>query len=157
MNPEQRRQLMARFRAKDTKPEVLVRRALHHAGRRFRLHVESLPGRPDIVMPRDRTVVMVHGCFWHAHEGCPTARLPSTKPEFWRAKFAANQARDARVAAELQALGWRVVTIWECEARSPTLAQRLVDEGLVCCTKSDVDGSMEVQNVRRRPIVCDEG
>ena len=131
MDPEARRKLMARFRGKDTKPEVLVRRALHRAGRRFRLHRRDLPGRPDIVLPRDRTVVMVHGCFWHAHEGCPDARVPKSRPDFWRAKFATNKARDARVKSELEALGWRVITLWECEAKASRLHDRLTDLGLI--------------------------
>lgn len=115
LSDTERRALMARFRGRDTKPEVLVRQSLHRLGRRFRLHRRDLPGRPDIVLPRDRTAIFVHGCFWHAHEGCPSARVPKTKPEFWAAKFAGNRARDARVTAELEAMGWRVVTLWECE------------------------------------------
>lgn len=131
MNPQDRQRLMARFRSKDTEPEVLVRRALHRAGRRFRLHRKDLPGKPDIVLPRDRTVVMVHGCFWHAHEGCSIARVPKTRPEFWRAKFDANKARDKRSQAALEELGWRVVIIWECEARSPNLPSLLQELGLL--------------------------
>ena len=131
MLPDERRGLMARFRAKDTKPEILVRRALHRHGRRFRLHRRDLPGTPDIVLPRDRMAILVHGCFWHAHEGCALSRVPRTKPEFWREKFERNRARDARVSAELTALGWRVVTIWECEARSDDLDAILEGHGLL--------------------------
>ena len=131
LDASQRRALMARFKPKDTKPELLVRRALHAAGRRFRIHAKHLPGKPDIVMARDRTVVMVHGCFWHAHGGCPTARVPATRPGFWRAKFDANRARDRRNEEALEALGWRVVTIWECEAKGEGLAQLLYRKGLV--------------------------
>lgn len=127
----ERRALMGRFRGRDTKPELLVRRALHRLGRRFRLHRRDLPGRPDIVLSRDRTVVFVHGCFWHAHEGCPAARVPKTKPDFWAAKFADNRARDARVEAELAALGWRVVTLWECDVRGGNLDALLRSRGLV--------------------------
>ncbi|WP_274602292.1 very short patch repair endonuclease [Sphingomonas sp. CFBP 13733] len=136
MNAEQRRRLMSRFRSKDTKPEVLVRKALHHAGRRFRLHVKDLPGKPDIVLRKDRTVVMVHGCFWHQHEGCSVARLPKSNPDFWREKFALNRGRDVRVQKELEQLGWRVVTIWECEAKSPGLAQLLTRLGLVSADRA---------------------
>jgi len=131
MNAEQRKRLMARFRSKDTKPEVLVRRALHRAGRRFRIHVKELPGRPDIVLPKDRTVVMVHGCFWHGHEGCSVARLPKSNTEFWQEKLTTNRARDQRVEGELQQLGWRTVVIWECEAKSPDLSELLSQLGLI--------------------------
>jgi len=131
LDPEKRRALMARFRGKDTKPEILVRRALHAAGRRFRLHAKNLPGRPDIVLPRDRTIIMVHGCFWHAHDGCPIARVPATRREFWEAKFDANRERDRRNADALASMGWRVVTIWECEARSASLEDLLASEGLI--------------------------
>lgn len=139
LDPEARRALMTRFRGKDTKPEILVRRALHAAGRRFRLHAKDLPGKPDIVLPRDRTVVFVHGCFWHAHEGCAVARVPRSQPDYWRAKFDANRARDRRNAEELERLGWRVVTIWECEARSPSLAKIIDQHRLVSGTlKNDL-------------------
>lgn len=131
MQPDERRKLMARFRSKDTKPEILVRRALHRRGRRFRLHRKDLPGTPDIVLPRDRTAVLVHGCFWHAHEGCPLAHVPKSKPDFWKEKFTKNIARDARVEAELVALGWKVITIWECEARSEGLEDILEEHGLL--------------------------
>ncbi|WP_281174969.1 very short patch repair endonuclease [Sphingomonas changbaiensis] len=131
MSPDQRRRLMARFRGKDTKPEILVRRALHAAGRRFRLHRGDLPGKPDIALPRDRTVVFVHGCFWHGHRDCSIARLPKTQPLFWAQKFEQNQARDERVRAALTALGWRVIVIWECEAKSDHLSELLVQHGLI--------------------------
>lgn len=131
LDDDQRRALMARFRGKNTKPEILVRRALHAAGRRFRLHSSSLPGSPDIVMAKDRTVILVHGCFWHAHEGCGIARTPAARKEFWEAKFKANRERDKRVIAALQELGWRVVVIWECEAKSDDLKRRLTKEGLI--------------------------
>lgn len=138
LDPEQRRLLMGRFRSADTKPEILVRKALHAAGRRFRLHVRELPGRPDIVMRKDRCVVLVHGCFWHSHQNCPIARVPKTQSQFWEDKFATNKARDARVASELERLGWRVIVIWECEARSSTLNDRLSMLGLV--------GPREIEN-----------
>jgi DNA mismatch endonuclease (patch repair protein) len=131
VDPEKRRALMARFRSKDTKPEMVVRRALHAAGRRFRLHVKDLPGRPDIVLPRDRTVILIHGCFWHAHAGCSTARVPLSKPEFWQAKFAATKERDQRNAEALLTLGWRVIVIWECEALSASLPKLLASYRLI--------------------------
>lgn len=122
---------MSRFRGKDTNPELRVRQALHSAGKRFRLHVRNLPGCPDIVLRKHRIVIMVHGCFWHAHQGCRIAHIPRTRREFWCAKFEANRARDERTKSELETLGWKVVTIWECEAKSSALTQRLLDEGLV--------------------------
>jgi DNA mismatch endonuclease (patch repair protein) len=106
---------MRSVKGKDTAPELAVRRYLHAAGIRFRLHVASLPGRPDIVAPRRRTVVFVHGCFWHGHD-CVHGRVQAkTNTEFWAEKIAANRARDSRTSAALRALGWHVETIWECE------------------------------------------
>lgn len=127
----ERKALMTRFRGRDTKPELLVRRALHRLGRRFRLHRRDLPGTPDIVLPRDRTIIFVHGCFWHAHEECSIARMPKTKPDFWVAKFASNRARDARVKAELEEMGWRVVVLWECHIKVRGLDNLLRSQGLV--------------------------
>lgn len=109
---------MARIRGKDTKPELLVRRALHARGLRYRLHVRALPGRPDMVFPKHRAVILVHGCFWHGHD-CSLFRLPGTRREFWEAKIAGNRARDALVLEKLAALGWRVFNIWECGMRGP--------------------------------------
>lgn len=106
---------MRSVKRKDTAPELVVRRYLHAAGIRFRLHVASLPGRPDIVAPRRRTVVFVHGCFWHGHD-CAHGRVQAkTNTKFWTEKIAANRARDGRKSAALRALGWHVETIWECE------------------------------------------
>jgi DNA mismatch endonuclease (patch repair protein) len=110
---------MAAIRGKDTAPEVAVRRMLNVIGLRFRLHRKDLPGRPDIVLPKHRTVVFVHGCFCHRHEGCPYTSTPKTRREFWLDKFDANMARDRRNRAELEGLGWRVLVVWECELREP--------------------------------------
>lgn len=117
LDPARRSENMRRIRGRDTRPEMAVRRALHARGLRFRLHRRDLPGRPDIVLPGRRLVVFVHGCFWHRHEGCRGATTPSTRPEFWQAKFDANVARDAMVVAALVGAGWRVETVWECETR----------------------------------------
>jgi DNA mismatch endonuclease (patch repair protein) len=106
---------MAAIRGKDTLPELTVRRMLHGLGLRFRLHCRNLPGRPDIVLPRHRTVVLVHGCFWHRHEGCRYTTTPKTRLEFWQAKFDANVARDHRTRIALEEMGWRVLVVWECE------------------------------------------
>jgi DNA mismatch endonuclease (patch repair protein) len=109
---------MALVRGRDTKPEMRVRRALHAAGLRYRLHVKSLPGAPDLVFPSRRLVVFVHGCFWHRHTGCAAARLPKSRQDFWTKKLNDNAARDERQRAALEASGWRVLIIWECETRS---------------------------------------
>ena len=114
-----RSRMMAGIRGKDTRPEVLLRSALHRHGFRFRLHDRRLPGRPDLVLPRYRAAVLVHGCFWHRHEGCRYATTPSTRPEFWESKFEANVLRDREVLTMLRAAGWRVATVWECALRKP--------------------------------------
>jgi DNA mismatch endonuclease (patch repair protein) len=114
-----RSRMMSGIRGKDTKPELLVRRYLHRAGLRYRLHAKSLPGRPDLVLTKYMTVVQVHGCFWHRHRGCRYAYTPSSNLPFWRAKFEENTSRDKRNTRKLHGLGWRVLTIWECEASMP--------------------------------------
>lgn len=117
---------MSRIRGRDTRPELVVRRLLHSLGFRFRLCPQRLPGRPDVVLTRWRTVVLVHGCFWHRHHACRFATTPRTNVQFWRRKFAANRSRDRRVVKELRRLGWRVVVIWECDTRDPdALLRRL--------------------------------
>ncbi len=113
-----RSRMMAGIRGKDTRPEIALRKALHARGLRFRLHERKLPGRPDIVLPKHRALILVHGCFWHRHEGCRFATTPSTRPEFWEAKFAANKARDARNLVDLGNAGWRIWIAWECEIRA---------------------------------------
>jgi DNA mismatch endonuclease (patch repair protein) len=107
---------MAAIRAKDTKPEIVVRRALYSIGFRFRLHVPALPGRPDIVMKKLGVIVQVKGCFWHGHR-CLKGRIPGTNTRYWRAKISGNRARDRRNERRLRALGWRVTTVWECMVR----------------------------------------
>jgi len=109
--------MMAGIRGKNTRPEMIVRRALHAMGLRYRLGGCGLPGKPDLVFRRQRKAVFVHGCFWHRHQGCQHATTPSTREDFWAAKFAANVERDRRVQAELRELGWWVHVIWECELR----------------------------------------
>lgn len=109
---------MARIHSKDTKPEHVVRKALHASGYRYRLHVRSLPGRPDIVMRKYNCAIFVHGCFWHGHAGCPNFRIPKTRPEFWEAKIEANRARDGRAVEALLNAGWRVLVVWECATRT---------------------------------------
>lgn len=114
MTPEQRHRCMSRIRGRDTKPELVVRRWLWHQGFRYRLYVKSLPGRPDIVMRKWRTVIFVNGCFWHGHD-CQSDRRPSTNARFWQEKIERNRERDARNVAALQAAGWHVLVVWECQ------------------------------------------
>lgn len=118
LTPEQRQLNMSRIRGKDTKPEMVIRRGLHARGLRYRLHDRSLPGRPDLVFPKYRTAVFIHGCFWHAH-GCASSKLPATRRDFWQTKLAANVARDRKAVDALLAAGWRVLIVWECALRGP--------------------------------------
>lgn len=115
LTSEQRRRTMKAVRGRDTKPELIVRRALHASGLRYRLH-GALPGKPDLVFPGRRAVIFIHGCFWHGHD-CPMFKIPATREAFWREKIGRNQARDAKTEADLLALGWRVMTVWECALR----------------------------------------
>lgn len=122
--------MMAGIRSKDTKPEMSVRKYLHAHGFRYRLHARDLPGSPDLVLPKYRVAIFVHGCFWHQHPGCRFATKPASNTERWQMKFQTNLERDTRNLAALQATGWRVLLVWECELRSQTLErlQRLVGE-----------------------------
>ena len=117
MTPEQRSRCMSAVKGKDTKPEMIVRKYLFSKGLRFRLHVRSLPGNPDIVLPKYKTVVFINGCFWHGHEGCKYYRLPKSNVEFWESKITNNKNRDVLNEIKLKELGWRVIRIWECEIR----------------------------------------
>jgi len=123
-----RSRMMASVRQRDTEPEMLLRRAVHRLGLRFKLHDKGLPGRPDLVFPRFHAVVFVHGCYWHAHT-CRYGTTPSTRREFWTAKFAANRARDARTVDRLLKSGWRTLVVWECAMKpaSPELAARTAE------------------------------
>jgi DNA mismatch endonuclease, patch repair protein len=115
---QKRSQVMSRIRGRDTKPELAVRSVLHRWGYRFRLFQKDLPGRPDVVLPRYRAVVFVHGCFWHRHPGCQFAYTPKSRRQFWRKKFTGNVTRDAVAQTQLAKLGWKVITVWECETNS---------------------------------------
>jgi len=115
ISAEHRSWNMSRIRSADTKPEMIVRSYLHGNGFRFRLHVKNLPGHPDIVLPKYKTVVEVRGCFWHRHPGCRSATTPSSNTDYWQAKFKRNVERDKKHADELKALGWRLIVVWECE------------------------------------------
>ena len=126
LTPERRSWNMSRIRGKDTGPEILVRSMLHRLGYRFRLNRKDVPGKPDIVLPKYRTAIYVHGCFWHRHADCRLAYTPKSNPDFWNKKFARNVERDAEVTAKLQAAGWKQITIWECElADAPAVEAKI--------------------------------
>lgn len=110
---------MSRIRGKNTKPEIVVRSLLHRLGYRFRLHGKTLPGRPDIVLPKHKTVVFVHGCFWHRHKGCKNCTTPTNRRAFWVAKLKGNATRDKLHSRALHKLGWHVAVVWECEIKKP--------------------------------------
>src|SRR3984885_12430412 len=116
---------MSRIRGKDTKPEMLVRKFLHKNGFRFRLHVKTLPGKPDIVLPKYKTVIFIHGCFWHGHEGCKYYVVPKTRTEWWVNKIGTNISNDVNAERLLKALGWKVIIIWGCELKIRTFAYTL--------------------------------
>lgn len=128
VSPEKRSAMMARIGSKDTQPELRVRRMAHALGYRFRLHRRDLPGTPDLVFPKFRIALFVHGCYWHRHEGCPKAYTPKSRVDFWQEKFAANVERDARTTEKLRAMGWTPVVIWECETTDPVRLAEIVEE-----------------------------
>ncbi|MEM9617297.1 MAG: very short patch repair endonuclease [Pseudomonadota bacterium] len=116
--PEKRAEVMRAVKSKDTKPELTLRKALHALGYRYRLNVKGLPGKPDLVFPKHHAVIFVHGCFWHGHDCKRGARIPKSNTAYWLEKIARNKLRDKKSAAELKKLGWRVITVWECEIKS---------------------------------------
>ncbi|SIN77838.1 T/G mismatch-specific endonuclease [Vannielia litorea] len=130
-SPEQRRRIMQAVKSRNTRPEVLVRSLLHAQGYRFRLHRNDLPGKPDIVLPKYRKIILVHGCFWHAH-GCAKGQPPKSRQDYWLPKLAANVRRDTAKTGQLEAMGWTVLVVWQCQTRDrAALAERLqqfVDE-----------------------------
>lgn len=128
VTPETRSRMMASIRSRDTKPELIVRRYLHRAGFRYRISPRTLPGRPDIVLRRHRVAVFVHGCFWHGHQGCRFARIPTTRTAFWADKISSNRVRDGAKEALLIQSDWRVAVVWECALKGSqdTALQRLV-------------------------------
>jgi len=134
VDSETRSRMMAGIGRESTAPEVAVRKWLHAHGFRFRINQKDLPGRPDIVLRRHNAVIFVHGCFWHAHEGCRFSKIPATRSEFWIKKFDANRERDARKERELLEAGWRVAVVWECATRCPGFEETL--ERLGCWLRS---------------------
>lgn len=139
---EVRSRMMASIRGKNTRPELVLRKALHAAGFRYRLHDRALPGTPDIVLPRYRAVIFVHGCFWHGHD-CPAFRWPTTRPEFWRAKIARNKAVDARSVQQLEAGGWRQATVWECALKGKSC--RPLAEVTAACASWLLSGECRIE------------
>ena len=136
MSPQQRHNCMSHIKAKNTKPEVLVRQYLHAAGFRFRIHVKKLPGCPDVVLPKYRTCIFVNGCFWHGHRGCRYATRPKSNAEFWLTKIKNNIRRDELAIQTLEAMDWKVITVWECELKKerrdftlPHLAEQIRRNG----------------------------
>lgn len=126
VSPEKRSRMMAGIKGKNTRPEMLVRRLVHGMGFRYRLHRKDLPGSPDLVFPRLRKVIFVHGCFWHRHPGCGLAYTPKSNTQFWLEKLEANTRRDARSLKALDALGWEILIVWECEVSDlPSLSLKL--------------------------------
>ncbi len=116
--PLSRSELMARVGSHNTSPELAFRKAIHAAGLRFRLHVKSLPGSPDVVLPSRKIAIFIHGCFWHQHDGCKRSTVPKENEGFWKEKFSKNLARDERAKLALEDLGWEHITVWECEVKS---------------------------------------
>ena len=125
---ERRSRNMSAIKSKNTKPEIAVRKLLHSMGYRFRLHRKDLPGSPDIVLPKYKTVIFVHGCFWHRHENCKYASTPKTRKEFWNKKFEENIKRDSEIQDKIKNLNWRSVVIWECETKNiENLKEKIID------------------------------
>lgn len=123
LSPSERSVQMRRIPKRDTRPEIAVRRIVHALGLRFRLHRRDLPGTPDLVLSRHKTAILVHGCFWHQHEGCALSRQPKSRLDYWLPKLARNVARDREARAALEALGWRCIVIWECETKDAVRLQ----------------------------------
>ena len=124
---------MSRIKNRDTKPELVVRSLLHHKGYRFRLHRKDLPGKPDIVLPRFKKKILVHGCYWHRHEGCKYAYSPKSRVSFWQNKFNQNIKRDKLAQKELSKMGWQVHVIWECETKKIELLEERIDQIFSAC------------------------
>lgn len=121
---EQRSRNMSRIRSRDTQPEIMVRSLLHRSGFRFRNNVKNLPGKPDIVLPKYKSVIFVHGCFWHRHRGCKRCTTPTSNMDYWKPKLAANARRDAIYMKELTDLGWKTLIVWECETKDSFQLQK---------------------------------
>lgn len=148
-----RSKIMSKISSKNTKPEIILRKALFEKGYRYRINYKKLPGSPDIVLPKYKTVIFVHGCFWHAHPNCKDAHLPKTNIEFWRNKINSNIERDKRTTQQLMSLGWNIIIVWECEIKKKNMAslisgiisslsQERSKSGLTIKIYDDVDGKI---------------
>lgn len=140
MTSEQRSRCMAAVKGKDTKPEMIVRKYLFSQGLRFRVQVRKLPGTPDIVLPKYKTVIFVNGCFWHGHEGCKYFRLPKSNVEFWKDKIERNIERDKESMQALFDMGWKVVRVWECELRNKANREDTLNKIYTSITSSEGSG-----------------
>ncbi|WP_261521690.1 very short patch repair endonuclease [Burkholderia multivorans] len=121
LTPEERSQLMAKVKSKNTTPEMIVRKLVFSMGYRYRLHDEKLPGKPDLVFPGKRKVILINGCFWHRHQGCKFASTPQSRTDYWERKFERTVERDKKNIEELTSLGWECLVIWECELKNPDI------------------------------------
>lgn len=124
---EKRSWIMGRVKGRDTKPEILVRSMIHRMGFRFRLHRKDLPGKPDIVLPKYKKAVFIHGCFWHGHKGCPRAARPTSNVDFWNRKIDGNIRRDATAQKDLRAMGWKFLVVWQCQIRDLDALQKRLE------------------------------
>jgi DNA mismatch endonuclease (patch repair protein) len=149
VSPEKRSRMMAGIRSEDTRPEIVVRRALFAQGFRFRLHRGDLPGEPDIVLPRRKVAIFVHGCFWHRHAGCRFAKLPSSNADFWQSKLDGNVQRDRRAIEALRSAGWRVLTVWECVTRDKAVAPFIGPLVRRWIYGGALDGEIDIHSVGR--------
>lgn len=140
LSPSHRSWLMSRVKGTNTTPEIAVGKIVRSLGFRFRTHCSKLPGKPDIVLAKLKKIVLVHGCFWHAHKNCPKARIPKTRPGFWSKKFAYNKAKDRRNLKDLRAMGWSVAVVWQCELKDGSRLTRKLARFLIpkkCDTSRD--------------------
>lgn len=149
VDPAKRSEMMAGIRSKNTRPELVVRKTLHALGYRYRLHRKDLPGNPDIVLPKWKTVIFVHGCFWHGHADCPLFRSPKSRTEFWEEKITGNRMRDAKTRESLISLGWRVVEVWECSTKGRTaLSNKDLRLALDDTIKSEHRASIDIRGTQ---------
>jgi len=146
VSPEIRSRMMTGIRGKDTAPEMMLRRALHRKGFRYRLHAHDLPGKPDMVFPARRAIIMIHGCFWHGHD-CHLFKWPASHQDFWRKKIEGNQRHDEAVANALQAAGWRILTVWECAIKGRSRQKEEEIAETVALWLTDGTGNVELKGI----------
>ena len=149
VDQQTRSRMMSGISGKNTKPELALRRALHARGFRFRLHSGKIYGRPDLVLPKHRAVVFVHGCFWHRHEGCRYTTIPASRSGFWQTKFDTNVARDSAVRKKLREDGWRLATVWECALRRPEQVEASTESLSIWLRSEELQIEIGDDNVRR--------